>query len=189
MNIESIEKVLIVIDMINGFVREGEMADKEIEHIIPEIKKQVDNFVKENQGIIFVKDCHEKNSIEFLSFPEHCIKGTTEAELVEELKPYENKALKVFEKNSTSAIFAENFIKTIDSMKNLKQVMLVGCCTDICVLNLAIPLKNYFNEKNRKIEIIVPKNAVETYNSNIHNREEYNEIAYKLLNMSGINLK
>ena len=29
---------------------------------------------------------------------------------------------------------------------------------------------------NRKVNIIVPKDAVETYNSPSHNREEYNEI-------------
>lgn len=189
MNIENIEKVLIVIDMVNGFIREGAMSDKGIEHIIPKITKKIEEFEKENQGIIFIKDCHEKDCAEFSSYPTHCIKGTSESELVDELKVYESKAMKIFEKNSTSAMFAKDFIKTIDSMKKLKEVILVGCCTDICVLNLAVPLKNYFNEKNRKIEIVVPKNAVETYNTKSHNREEYNEIAFKILNMSGIILE
>ena len=56
------------------------------------------------------------------------------------------------------------------------------------MLNLAIPLKNYFNQKNRDIEIKIHKNAVETYNSQVHNRDEYNEIAFKLLKQSGIKL-
>jgi len=48
--------------------------------------------------------------------------------------------------------------------------------------------KNYFNQENKNIEIIVPKNAVETFNSDAHNRDEYNEIAFKLLVQAGIKL-
>ena len=88
----------------------------------------------------------------------------------------------------TSAMYAENFLTDIDKLKNLKQVTIVGCCTDICVLNLAIPLNNYFNQKNRNIEIIVPKNAVETFDSEMHKRYEYNEIAFKLMAQAGIKL-
>lgn len=185
MNKKEIENLLIVVDMVNGFVREGTMADSYIEHIIPEIEKLVQINNSSNNFTIFIKDCHEKESIEFESFPEHCLKGTSESELVEELKKYENKE-NCYEKNSTSAIFAENFINDISLMENLKKVTIVGCCTDICVLNLALPLKNYFNQKNRNIEIEVPKKAVETFNSEMHNREEYNEIAFKLLNQAGI---
>lgn len=180
---ENIEKLLIIVDMVNGFIREGSMADSYIEHIIPEIVEKIKEYKNE---IVFIKDCHEENSIEFNSYPKHCIKGTKESELVEELKMFENEAIAVYEKKSTSAMFAENFIKDIDEMKNIKEITIVGCCTDICVLNLAIPLKNYLNQKNKNVEIVVPKKMVETYNSENHNREEYNEIAFKLLNQSGI---
>ena len=78
------EKILIVVDMINGFVEEGAMADKYISHIIPEIEK----LIQENKEVIFIKDCHNKDCAEFKSYPEHCIKGTKEAEIVDELKKY-----------------------------------------------------------------------------------------------------
>ena len=32
--------------------------------------------------------------------------------------------------------------------KNVEEIEVVGCCTDICVLNLALPLKNYFNQND-----------------------------------------
>ena len=35
-----IKRLLVVIDLVNGFVREGTMADKYIEHIIPERNEQ-----------------------------------------------------------------------------------------------------------------------------------------------------
>ena len=73
-------------------------------------------------------------------------------------------------------------------MTNLEEVIIIGCCTDICILNLAIPLQNYFDQKDRNITITVPKNAVETYDAPNHNRDEYNEIAFKLMVQAGINL-
>lgn len=179
----NIEKILIIVDMINGFVKEGAMSDSYVEHIVPDLLEAIKKY---QDGIIFIKDSHEKDSIEFKSYPVHCLKGSREAELIDELKIYEDKALFVYEKNSTSAIFAENFLLDLDKLENLKEVVIAGCCTDICVLNLALPLKNYFDQKNRNVQIIVPKNLVETFNSEIHNRDEYNEIAFKLLKQSGI---
>ena len=92
------------------------------------------------------------------------------------------------EKNSTSAIFSKGLLENIEKMKKLEEVVVVGCCTDICVINLAIPLQNYFDEKNRDISIVVPTNAVETYDSPNHNAEEYNNWAFKGMNQAGIKL-
>ena len=49
-------------------------------------------------------------------------------------------------------------------------------------------MQNYFDENNLNIKITVPKNAVETYNSPMHLREEYNEIAFKLMKQAGISI-
>ena len=53
-------------------------------------------------------------------------------------------------------------------------------------MNLAIPLKNYFDEFNKDIDVIVVKDATETYDSDVHNRELYNDMAYKLMKQAGI---
>ncbi len=185
--LKEIRELLIIVDMVNGFVREGIMADSYIEHIIPEQIRLIKEFLEKKEGIAFVKEAHSEDSIEFKTFPKHCVKGTSEAELVDELKPYEKDAL-VYEKNCTSAMFAKNFLRDIDEMINLRNVVITGCCTDICDMNLAIPLKNYFNEYNREVDIYVPVNAVETYNSPNHNRDEYSEMSFKLMNQSGIKL-
>ncbi len=55
-------------------------------------------------------------------------------------------------------------------------------------MNLALDLQNYFDENNKNIDIIVPKDVVETYSGLNHNREEYNEIAFKIMNNAGIKL-
>ena len=86
-------------------------------------------FLERKEGIAFVKEAHNEDSIEFKTFPKHCVKGTSEAELVDELKPYEKDAL-VYLKNSTSAMFAKNFLRDIDEMINLRNVIITGCCTE-----------------------------------------------------------
>lgn len=186
--LKKIRELLIVVDMVNGFVREGMMADPYIEHIIPEIKNLVDEFLNEDgKAVAFIKDNHEENCREFLRYPKHCVIGTNEAELVDELRPYEKYGY-VYPKNSTSAIFAQNFLNDIEGMELLEKVYGVGCCTDICDMNLAIPLQNYFDEMNRDIKIIIPENAVETYDAPNHNRNEWNKKAFDFMNQAGITL-
>lgn len=187
-DIEKIERGLFVIDMVNGFIREGKMKDLVIANIIPEVRNLVEEFLKADEGVFFIKDSHEKDCAEFRSYPEHCLKGTSEAELVDELIPYEKYAARVYEKNSTSAIFAPNLLTDLKQMKNLKEVVGIGCCTDICVLNFLIPLKNYFNENDRNVRITVLENAVETFGAPAHSREEYNDMAFKLMSQAGINV-
>jgi nicotinamidase-related amidase len=77
----------------------------------------------------------------------------------------------------------------LERMKKLREVIITGCCTDICVLNLAIPLTNYFDEEDRDVGITVVKDAIETYDSPLHNRDEYNEMSLKLMRQAGINVK
>lgn len=187
-NLEDVKKLLIVVDMVNGFVREGAMASQNIEHIIPEIERIVKEFTEEDdKQVVFVRDTHEEDAREFKRYPVHCLKGTSESENIDELKKYENLAL-IHEKNSTSAIFPNGLLENIDNMKKLEEVVIVGCCTDICVINLAIPLQNYFDQVNRDIQITVPKNAVETYDAPNHNAEEWNNMAFKFMDQAGIKL-
>ena len=180
------EKLLIVVDMIKGFVTEGAMHDEGIGKIIPALENYINEYNKEESKVVFIKDTHDENAVEFKSFPPHCLRGTSESELVNEFMKYE-KEDNTFEKNSTSAMFAPGFIDYIDSLTDLKEIVIGGCCTDICVLNLAIPLKTYLNQKDRDVDIIVPKSIVETYHiDGVHDRDEYNNMAFKFLSLSGI---
>ena len=185
---EELEKLLVVVDMVNGFIREGVMSSENIEHIIPRIKSLVEKTIDEKEGVAFIKDTHEIDSTEFRKFPPHCVKGSGEEELIDELKPYEEKSF-TYEKNSTSTIFAKNFMNDISMMKAIREIIITGCCTDICVLNAAIPLVNYFDENNKEVSIIVRKDLVETYDSPNHNRYEYNEMALKLMKQAGIKIE
>ena len=65
-------------------------------------------------------------------------------------------------------------------------MIFVGVCEDICVINIAIPVKMYFNENNINCEVIVPENTTETFDSPTHSREEYKVLAKKMLLLNGI---
>lgn len=182
------KKLLLVIDMINGFVKEGALADKKINNITPNIIKLIEEYIKNNDNIISIQDGHSKKSKEFESFPEHCILGTNEAELIDELMPYKEN-MKVIRKNSTGGFITNEFIKyMVENKDELEEIVLTGCCTDICVLNFALPLKNYINEYNLNIKVTIFKNAVDTYDAPGHNRDEYNEMAFKIMKQNGIEI-
>jgi nicotinamidase-related amidase len=83
---EELEKLLVVVDMVNGFIKEGNMADPYINHITPRIIELVEESIKENEGVAFIKDTHEPTSREFKKFPIHCLKGTSESEVIDELR-------------------------------------------------------------------------------------------------------
>ena len=185
--VEDIEKMLIVVDMVNGFTKEGVMHTPYMKALIPEIENLIEKFIKNDDKVIFIKESHHKNSKEFLKFPEHCIEGTSEALIVDEFYRYVDED-NVYKKNSTSAIFAPNFMSDISGMKNLKEVVLAGGCTDICVMNLAIPLVNYFDENDMNVKVIVPTNACDTYDAINHNRDEYNSMAYKFMGQAGVKI-
>ena len=173
---------------VNGFIKKGAMADPYINHITPKLINLIEKTLNKEEGVAFIKDTHNINSSEFKKFPVHCVKGSGEEEVIDELKPYEKKSLS-YEKNSTSTVFAKDFLKDIDAMKKLREVIITGCCTDICVLNLAIPLTNYFDENDKNINVVVRSDLIETYNSESHNREEYNEMSLKLMRQAGIEVR
>ena len=185
-DLNKIEKMAVVVDMIDGFVKYGAMHDKEIANIIPNQIELLRKMQDEQSIIAIVKDTHEEKCKEFDSYPAHCVKGTGEENLVEELREFENENSLVYEKNSTSVAHVPEFFEDIKKMKNLKEIIVMGCCTDICVMQAAIPLKTFINQHDLNIEVIVPKNTVETYNAPVHNREEYNEMSYKLMSQAGI---
>lgn len=181
------ERMLFVIDMVNGFVKGGPMADPFICHIIPTIQE----IIKEKEGILAeVKEWHNDNSKEFDSFPPHCKKNTWESETCDELKDTLKDSYK-FYKNSTSALFAphvKDFI--IEGVKNgVKEIIIMGCCTDICIMNFAIALRNLLDELDLDCEVVIYNDAVETYDAPNHERDKFNELACMFMHQSGIKIK
>ena len=172
---------LFIVDINNGFAKEGALYSPRIENLINPIvnfTKSVSNDIK---NIIAFTDYHTLDSIELLSYPKHCIEDTLECEIIDELKDIKN--IKIIKKNSTNGFFAlENL-----NFENIDNIIIVGDCTDICIYQLAITLKSYFNQHNINKNIIVPMNLVDTYHvDNSHPAELLNIVFLNSMIQNGI---
>ncbi len=187
-NMKIYKSCLIVVDMVNGFVREGMLHDESIANIIPRQIELIKEAHQAGKAILFVKDTHQPDSTEFVRFRgSHCLAGTTESELVEELKPWEEQedTFRIL-KNSTSFMESPTFRAFMEKQPELQEFDVVGCCTDICVVNGSIALANYLDERNHPHTIRVHEDAIATYAE--ENRKEYVEAAKILMKQQGIEL-
>ncbi|MDD4110329.1 MAG: cysteine hydrolase [Clostridia bacterium] len=160
------KKLLVIIDMVNGFINEGALADKKINSITPNIVEIVKKADEKGYAIIAFKDCHTENDIEFKKHQPHCIKGTTECELIPELKLLEDKFC-VIEKNTTNGFLTPQFENLVNKNKYSK-VYVTGCCTDIGVEDFVKSYLAFNRENDRKTEIILIENAITTFDSPDH---------------------
>lgn len=178
------ETTLVIVDMINGFAREGALCSSRVGTIIPEITKLSIDCDRLHIEKIAFADCHTKESSEFRSYPVHCLKGSTEADVVDEIKAASG--YKLITKNSTNGFIEEEFQKWLGHNENKNTFIIVGDCTDICIQQFALTLKTWFNMKNKESRIIVPINAVETYDLEMHNAQLTNVMALYNMIINGI---
>ena len=187
-NFKVYNKALIVVDMVNGFVKEGVLHDKSITRVIPRQIELIKEYHNERELVIFIQDTHTKKSTEHKRFNGcHCLEGSGEEEVIDELKPFtilDNTIC--IPKNNTSFMESPSFREVMEKSTNIKEFDIVGCCTDICVCNGPMGLANYLDEHNRESIIRVHKDAVATFRED--NRQNYVDAAYLLMEQQGIKL-
>lgn len=173
--------LIAVVDMIEGFINFGALSSPEIKGIVEPMRSFLQN-TKESK--IFLVDSHNEEAAEFSDFPPHCIKGSGEDKVIKELEEF---AEIKFMKNSFNAFHSEQFRSyLIRNMDKYRNYYLIGCCTDICVLNLALTLKTYFNEHNLANEVFVIRELVETFNLPGHDKAIANESAISVMKTNGV---
>lgn len=181
-------ELLINIDMINGFIKEGNLAAPSIARIVPRQIELLDEALKSDYaGIAFVRDSHPQNATEFKTYPKHCIVGSRESKLISELQKYERYAL-TYLKNSTNLIFAPNIQNELLMLSNLERIKLMGCLSEVCVLNGAIGLKTFLDEYNRNVEVCVFEDAIDTFDAPNHNADLVNGVALNRMKNNGIKI-
>ena len=182
-----IKKVLYNIDMNNGFVNFGPMANPEYLKLVPEQIKMFEKFIREKGQINFILEAHNKNAKEFLTYPPHCIKDTPEAEVIDEFKKYQQmEKVRTFGKNSINGMLNRSVHEQIELLKGLREIVIEGVCADLCVMDFARTLARYLDETDRDAKIFVVRNAIDTYDAPEHNRNEWLEIAEKVMTQAGI---
>lgn len=160
---------LFSLDMTHGFCNEGTLASSRVKGIIPAV---VAAFEGANaigvRNFVLPQDCHTPDALEFAAYPPHCQIGTNEADTVPELMnlPFAN-LFKIMPKNSLSSFFGTDLSEWLNAHYDLSTVVVVGDCTDLCVYLLALDLKLYANAHDWKMRVIVPENAVQTYDMSV----------------------
>jgi nicotinamidase/pyrazinamidase len=163
-------RVLMVIDTQEGFTRQGNLASETCTAAVPRIRAIVEKEGAAGTPIIFTKDTHREGDPEFEMFPPHCIVGTPEHELVEELREFEPDAAAVIQKSRYSA-FHETELDQVIKDLNPHEVHVIGLCSDICVLHTTADLRN------RDFRVVVHRDGVETFDSPGHGNEDVNRWA------------
>ncbi len=136
------KKVLIVVDVQNDFVT-GALASKEAQAIISNVVSEIKEYLEAGQQVYFTLDTHGEDYLETAEgkgLPvKHCLKGTKGHELVPEIQD----ALAEYQAGVDYIIIEKPVFGSIELAKNLQadEAVLVGLCTDICVVSNAMLLK------------------------------------------------
>lgn len=159
-DITRIKGMILVVDEINGFLRDGILADEKNMVVVSGTKKLIRRKIPVGWEVRFLCDNHTKEDPELQILPEHCMRGTEEVKVVDELFEFvtpEN----YIPKPGHDGFYGTN-LEEIIKQKNPEKVVVVGVCTDICVLYTIIGLRN-IKLPNMDYEVIVPKDCVRAF--------------------------
>jgi len=152
--------VVIVADMVRGFCEEGRnlYVGPTIREIIPRIRELLERESAAGSHIIFICDTHDPDDKEFEMFPPHCIRGTEETDVIPELVEF---AGEIIPKRRYSAFFETNLEERVEEL-NPDKIIIVGDCTNICVLYTAA------DARYRDYAVEVPADCVATFDPDAH---------------------
>ena len=172
--------LLVVVDMINGFCRTGNLSSPRALALAEPMQALVRDFPGKT---VFLCDKHHAGSAELAIFPEHCT-DNIEIMVVDELIDFAEHC--AVYKNSTNGFFS--FLKDIQIDKQAKSVIIIGWCTDLCVLQFALTLQAWFHECDRPLEVSVLTDFADTYDGPGHDADFFNLAALAILENSGVRL-
>jgi nicotinamidase-related amidase len=151
---------ILVVDMLRGFVEEGHplYCGPAARAIVPKIAALLDRGVARGDAIVFVADNHDPDDAEFRVFPRHCVRGTPEAGVIPELAAFPGRLVP---KTRYSAFFGTDLDQVLRALAPDKLIV-VGVCTDICVLHTVA------DARNRDYEVEVPADCVASFDQAAH---------------------
>ena len=156
------KRCLIVVDMLKGFCEEGKplYVGERVKEIIPFVAKRVKEYAGNNEPIIFLVDSHEPADEEFKMFPPHCVRGTEETQIIDELRTIAGDYRVVY-KSRYSGFFRTTLERELAELKP-DVVEVVGVYTNICVLFTVEDLRNL------NYRVVVPRKGVASCDEGAH---------------------
>lgn len=139
-------QVYIIVDMQNDFI-DGSLGTPEAREIVPLVEAAIVESKKNDAvhtDLIFTQDTHHEDYLDTqegkkLPIP-HCIKGTRGWNICRQLLPYTLSAV-MLEKPTFGCP------SLIAEVEDYDRIVLMGLCTDICVISNALLLKAFYPEK------------------------------------------
>lgn len=183
------KSALFIVDMNNGFVKEGALSSDRVKAIIPNVVKTAQAMYDLNNPIIAITDSHKDNSLEFNFYPTHCLEGSKESEVIEELNIFSDK-MEVFTKETTNALIEKEIEHRIFNLilEGVKNFIVVGCITEVCINQFATSLRVYLNKNGFKGDVIVPIDSVDTFDSENHDADIVNIFSLAQMQSNGIKI-
>ncbi|KZV51518.1 hypothetical protein F511_22465 [Dorcoceras hygrometricum] len=139
---------LVLVDIVNGFCTVGSgclapiVPNKQISKMVDESVKLAKVFCENKWPVYALLDSHHPDIPE-PPYPPHCLVGTEEAKLVPDLQWLENQSNVTIRNKDCMDGFIGSLEKDgsnvfVDWIKanEIKAILVVGICTDICVLDL-----------------------------------------------------
>ena len=143
---------LIIVDEVNGFATVGagnlapQTPNEQVSTMVSETNRLAYSFIEQGMPVLAFLDTHESGKPE-PPYPPHCERGTGEEELVPELKWIEKEPLATLVRKDCINGFIGSFQpdgsnSIIDWVKEnrVKNVLVVGICTDICVMDFVLTM-------------------------------------------------
>jgi nicotinamidase-related amidase len=157
---------VLATDIIVGFCSVGALASPRVGGIVaPTVRLFEDAHRLGIRHFVLTQDTHSENAVEFGSYPPHCIGGSSESEMVPELKglPFSDLFV-VLPKNSVNPAMGTGFEDWLVAHPEVTTFLVTGDCTDICVHQLSLYIRVRANAHDlRGIRVIVPIDCVDTY--------------------------
>ncbi|KAB2004862.1 hypothetical protein ES319_D11G230000v1 [Gossypium barbadense] len=179
---------LVLVDVVNGFcsVGAGNLApvkpDKQISYMVKESARLAKLFCGEKWPVFAFLDSHHPDIPE-PPYPPHCIAGTDEARLIPDLQWLENEANATLKCKDCIDGFLGSVEKDgsnvfVDWVKKnqIKAILVVGICTDICVLDFVC---STLSARNCRMltpleDVIVYSGACATFDLPVHVAKDIN---------------
>lgn len=145
-------KVLVVVDMQNDFV-DGALGTKEACAIVPDVVKMIEGF---DGKIVATRDTHMENYMDTQEGKHlpviHCVKGTDGWKINSEIqKALDEKQAVVIDKPTFGSVELGEYVRKLEREEPVEEILLIGVCTDICVISNALLLKAYLPEMPVKV--------------------------------------
>lgn len=131
-------KILAVIDMQKDFI-DGALGTKEAVQIVDAVEKKVEEFLNAGDLVIYTRDTHQTSYLETQEGKNlpvvHCVEGTEGWQIHE--KVYKE-GCPIIDKPSFGSLELSEWVA---AREDVNEIVVVGLCTDICVISNVMILK------------------------------------------------